>query len=91
MPTAFASWRIVFVTAGGVIIERPVSEGCGRSVTDGTVGIDCPVEESVMEGVLGFRGVAGRECAVYQSRTGGIVMDFVSFGIFEERIVAVSR
>lgn len=53
-----------------MIIERPVSEGCGRSVTDGTVGIDFPVEESVMEGVLGLRGVAGRECVVYQSRTG---------------------
>lgn len=56
------------MTAGGVIIESEVSEGWGRERGERMVGMVREGERR-MEGVLGFRGVAGREWVWYQRRT----------------------
>jgi len=68
MPAVFASFRTLSVTGGGVIILRDVSEGWGRSCTDGRVGRSVSVERRIEE-VVGLIGVTGSECAAYQDRT----------------------
>lgn len=51
-----------------MIILRDVSEGWGRSCTDGRVGRSVSVERRIEE-VVGLIGVTGSECAAYQDRT----------------------
>lgn len=57
-----------------MIIERDVELGSSRAEGEGTVGSGGYARaRKVMDGVVGFKGVAGREWARYQTRTEGFI------------------
>ena len=51
------------------MILRDVSDGQGRSTTDGRVGRSFSLERRI-EALVGLIGITGSECAEYQERTG---------------------
>ena len=72
MPACFASASTFRVTAGGVIIDKAVSEaGVSNLLSDATAGRGSRLtrEENVMLLQDGFIGVTGRWCSRYHTRT----------------------
>lgn len=69
MPSFFASLSTLRVTGAGVITEREVCSGSGRSESDLIVG--CTPNGVSIEGLAGLMGVTGREWAWYQVKTWG--------------------
>ena len=68
MPSSFASRSTEMVALGGVMMDTDVCLGSARADKEGTVLWDAP--ETDISGVVGLMGVTGRECAVYQAKTG---------------------
>lgn len=72
MPARLASASIFDVTAGGVMIDNAVSEAASsRALVEDNAGRGSSPEdgEKVIEELDGLRGVTGKPCWRYQTRT----------------------